>query len=325
MLTKILDTTAVPVPRPVAHDVEGKWPFGWLLLRVPDSPQTHPSMSLTSIREKLSPGQLTSIELRLGTYLRALHGITNDQFGVPKDKPAQEHPSVLPSLTALFAASQTGEDGKGYEEDMMPYNWQDTFVLQLEELLEYVCSNSRTHDAAPPDSMDFDVDELRRSLTRAIGSFLFEDVELPRLIWVTGNEEDVILSLTPGKGGKQSSDGNGTASEESTEADIAYILPTFGHALWGDPLMETWFLPPGPTTVMKEGYFGGEGGTLITFPRHETKRVWYTVYLALVVLAEGMSQGGEGKTTQKADRETTRWARSILPECVEILKNAPCY
>ena len=324
LLTKILDTTRVPIPRPVAHNVEGKGHFDWLLLRIPGPSHTYLPMSLASVRENLSPGQLARVELRLGAYLRALHGITNDWFGIPIDKPTPEPPSV-PSFATLFSTSQTGEDGEGNGEDMTPYSWQDTFVLHLEELLEHVCGDAEARKTAPPGCMvDIDVDELRRCLSRAIGSFLFDDVEMPRLIWVTGNEEDVIVSLTPGNGRGQGSDG--TTSEEDTEANIAYILPTFGRALWGDPLMEAWFLPPGPTSAMNEGYFGGEkDGTLIVFSRHKTKRVWYTVYLALIVLAEEMSQGEEGETTQKSDRETTRWARSILPECVEILKDAPCY
>lgn len=320
LLSKILDNTAVPVPRPVAHDVsggEGKWQFGWLLLRVPGSPQTHPPVSLTSVRHQLSPGQLARVRLRLGTHLRALHGITNDWFGIPMDKPTPEPPSV-PSFATLFAVSQTGEDGEGEGEDMTPYSWQDTFVLQLEELLEQVCGNAEARKIAPSGyrmDVDIDVDELRRSLSRAIGSFLFDDVEMPRLIWVTGNEEDIIVSVTWEKG-----------SDNVASADIAYILPTFGRALWGDPLMEAWFLPPGPTTAISEGYFGGEeDDTLIVFPRHKTKRMWYTVYLALMVLADDMPQGEGGETKQVSDRETIRWARSILPECVEILKNAPCY
>ena len=222
------------------------------------------------------------------------------------DKPTPDPPSV-PSFDTLFAVSQTGEEGDGDGEDMTPYSWQDTFMLQLEELLERVCGN-----AEESKSVDIDVDELRRPLCRAMGSFLFEDVEMPRLIWVTGHEEDVIVSLRSG--------------DEEDKADIAYILPTFGHALWGDPLMEAWFLPQGPTKAMNEGYFDGdEDGTLIEFARHKTKRTWYTVYLALLVLAEEIRQEEGGRMAQRSDRETVQWAKSTLPECVEILKNAPCY
>lgn len=325
LLTEIIDTTAVPVPQPVAHNVGGEWNFDWLLLRVPGSSQIHPPTSLASVRGKLSPKQLARVELKLGTYLRALHEITNDWFGIPMEKPTPEPPSI-PSFKTLFS-DQTGEDGEGDGEDMTPYNWQDTFVLQLEELIEYVCGAEARKTAPSGHMVNIDVDALRHSLSRAIGSFLFDDAEIPRLVWITGSEEDVIVSLTPGKSRKHGSDGSdGTTSEEDTEADIAYILPTFGRALWGDPLMEAWFLPLGPTTAINEGYFGGEeDGTLIVFPRHRTKRVWYTVYLALIVLAEEMVSQQERGTGDKSDREATRWATSILPECVGILKDAPCY
>lgn len=323
LLAQILDNTGIPVPRPITHDLsggDGKWPFSWLLLRVPVPSQTHPSTaSLASVRDQLSPKQLARVQLRLGTHLRALHDITHDQFGVPTDTPTP--PPSAPSFAALLAASQSGEDVEG--EDMTPYSWQDTFVVRLETLLECVCGDAEARKTAPSGSMvDVDVDALRRALCRAIGSFLFDDVEMPRLIWVTGNEEDVIVSLTPVNGGKQG--GSGT-TEEDGEADIAYILPTFGHALWGDPLMEAWFLPPGPVTGINEGYFGGEDGTLIEFPRHKTKRTWYTVYLALLVLAEEMSREETEKMAEASERETIRWARNILPECVEFLKHAPCY
>ncbi|KAG9315318.1 hypothetical protein JVU11DRAFT_4457 [Chiua virens] len=249
VLSKILDNTAVPVPRPVAHDVsgnDGKWPFGWLLLRIPgSSPRSPATTSLASIRHVLSPTQLARIGLRLGTYLRALHGVTNDWFGVPMDK--EPEPPSVPSFAALLAAGEEGE-GEGEGEDMTPYSWQDTFVSQFEGLLERVCGDAETRKSTP---CDIDVDQLRRSLSRAIGSFLFDDVEMPRLIWVTGNEEDVIVSL---------------AGEDDREADISYILPTFGRAIWGDPLMEAWFLPPGPSAAIGEGYFDGEeDGTLIVF------------------------------------------------------------
>ncbi|KAF9240021.1 hypothetical protein BU15DRAFT_74248 [Melanogaster broomeanus] len=264
--------------------------------------------SLASLRNTLSPRELARVELKLGTYLRALHGITNDWFGIPIDTPEPEPPAA-PTLSSLFATSHGGEDDDENGEDMTRYSWQDTFVLHLEELLGEVYNNAEAsgnhHQSEEP---GINVEELRRYLSRAIGSFLFEDVEMPRLIWVAGNEEDVIVSLAP--------------NESEAEADIAYILPTFGHALWGDPLMEAWFMPPGPSKAINEGYFAGEeGGTLIIFPRHKTKRVWYTVYLALKILAEERRSQEKGKEEMK----NVEWAREVLPKCVEILKEAPCY
>lgn len=325
LLSKILDNTTVPVPRPITHDASGgggRWDFGWLLLVVPGSTRTHPSASsLASLRSTLSPSQLARLELRLGTYLRALHGITNEWFGLPIDTPAPEPPAA-PSLSSLFAVSQGGEDGEGENgEDMTRYSWQDTFVLQLEELLDEVYDNAGASGVPGP---EINVEELRRYLSRAIGSFLFEDVEMPRLIWVTGSEEDIIVSLAP----ESLKEGQGaTGSRGEAEADIAYILPTFGHALWGDPLMEAWFLPPSASKAINAGYFGNEEGTLIVFPRHKTKRVWYTVYLALIVVVEDRRSRGKGEVEKEkvASREKVQWAREVLPQCVGILKDAPCY
>ncbi|KAF9223180.1 hypothetical protein BS17DRAFT_707055 [Gyrodon lividus] len=328
LLSKILDNTAVPVPRPIAHDTSGgggRWNFGWLLLLVPGSTGTHPlASSLASLRSILAPSQLARVELRLGTYLRALHGITNEWFGIPIDTPAPEPPPV-PWLNPSFTVGQGGEDGEGGDgEDMTRYSWQDTFVLQLEELLAEVYSKAEASGGSQSDNgPEIDIVELRRYLSRAIGSFLFEDVEMPRLIWATGDEEDIIISLAPEKSFKE---GSGTTEPEG-DADIAYILPTFGHALWGDPLMEAWFLPPGPSKAINGGYFSGEDGSLIVFPRHRTKRVWYTVYLALLVLAEERRSRGQGKERMDrvAGRERVQWAREVLPQCVEFLKDAPCY
>ncbi|KIK95017.1 hypothetical protein PAXRUDRAFT_827418 [Paxillus rubicundulus Ve08.2h10] len=322
LLSKILDGTTVPVPRPIAHDVSGgggRWDFGWLLLVAPGPTQTHPSTSsLASLRSTLSPSQLARVELRLGTYLRALHGITNEWFGLPIDTPALEAPAA-PSLSSLFAVSQDGEGADG--EDMTRYSWQDTFVLQLEGLLDEVYDNTGAGGVPGP---EINIEELRRYLSRAIGSFLFEDVEMPRLIWVTGSEEDIVVSLAL----ENLEEGQGsTESEGGAEADIAYILPTFGHALWGDPLMEAWFLPPGSSKATNVGYFGDERGTLIVFPRHKTKRVWYTVYLALVIVVEDRRSRGRGEeeTEKVAIREKVQWAREILPQCIGLLKDAPCY
>ncbi|KIJ62231.1 hypothetical protein HYDPIDRAFT_94784 [Hydnomerulius pinastri MD-312] len=331
LLTRILDSTSVPVPRPVEHNVsggDGKWDFGWLLLQLTPSTQSYlPISTLASLRPTLSPRQLARIELRLGTYLRALHGITNEWFGVPVDRPLSEPPAA-PSLDSLFGANQSGGDGEGGEgEDWTRYSWQDTFVLQLEELLAEVCGDEGANgNTDSGEGLGINVEELRRYLSRAIGSFLFEDVEMPRLIWVTGSEEDVIVSLTPEKGSHASSDTAGAGGE--AEADIAYFLPTFGHALWGDPLMEAWFLPPGPNQAITEGYFDGEeGGALIVFPRQKTKRVWYTVYMALIVLAEERrrQRTGDGETGVAEGWEKVVWAKEVLPKCVNILKDAPCY
>ena len=316
LLSQIVTSTEVPVPKPVAQDFsggQGRWDFCWLLVLVPAG--CSQTSSLASLRHTLHPRQLARIELRLGTYLRALHGVTNDWFGQPADPSKLTRPaSALP--TFLFS---TENDGMA-EEDWSRYSWQDTFVLMLEELLAELTGedgNPALFDLR--EELGIDVKELRRYLSRAIGAFLFDDVEMPGMIWVTGNDADIFVSLP--------TSGNTNADGEA-EADIAYLLPTFSHTLWGDPLMEAWFIPPGPSQAINEGYFGSEEGTLIVFPRQKTKRLWYTVYLALLVLAEerrGHQTRQEGTSGKGEHRSKVGWARDILPKCVRGLKDAPCY
>ncbi|KAI6044560.1 hypothetical protein EDC04DRAFT_318099 [Pisolithus marmoratus] len=320
LLTKVTSCTNVPVPKPIAQDItgsKGRWGFGWLLLLVPQSLQVPTGMStsiasLASLRPTLSPRQLARVELRLGTYLRAIHGITNESFGRPVESTMdQSTPALFPSFL------HTISEGEQVEEDWSKYSWQDTFVLMLDELIAELCEpgGGPTHFGLR-EELGIDVEELRRYLSRAIGAFLFDDVESPGLIWVTGSEVDVLVSLSQEEG-TEIEDGQGA------EADIAYLLPTFSHALWGDPLMEAWFMPPGPSQAINEGYFGGEG-SLIVFPRQKTKRVWYTIYLALLVLVEER-RGGRETTGQEGGSSKVQWAREVLPKCVKALKDAPCY
>ena len=87
-----------------------------------------------------------------------------------------------------------------------------------------------------------------------------------------------------------------------------------GHALWGDPLLETLFMDPRAAFV--EGY----GGPLVLFARQRTKRLWYTLFLALVVLVQADRLG-----SGKVDEEKLQWARETVVKCAAALKDAPCY
>jgi hypothetical protein len=79
-------------------------------------------------------------------------------------------------------------------------------------------------------------------------------------------------------------------------------------------MLETLFMPPGPSQALLEAYMDG-GGPLIAFPRQRTKRIWYTLFLAGIVLVEEA-----GKDDCKVG-----WATELIRECVEKLKDAPCY
>lgn len=230
-------------------------PYHYLLL----SPAAKHIISLSQARKEnlLSAIDDARIDIQVGAYLAQLHAIQNDWFGVPH--------RVEPSEPS--------------------YSWQETFTLLLETLLHEAQSNSEE---------DLPYEDIRRYLSRAIGFFLFDDIEVPSLIWsLGGSADDVFIS----------------ANEKTIEA----ILPTFTRAVWGDPLLESFFfLHPGPSEALMEGYLGAGGAPMVVFPRQKTKRVWYRLFLALVLLRE------EGEDKRKL-------AREMVIKCVEDLKDAPCY
>lgn len=227
----------------------------------------------------LSIRDLLLVDLQLGKFLGQLHsGVQNDWYGLalPPDNPPGPDPS---------------------------YSWQETFTALLEGLLAEV---GRTQE-----DVEIPVERIRGYLSRAIGSFLFDDVEVPSLIWFTGSEDDIYIALPT------RDEAAAVAAEAGTPAGatgpmIAAILPNVAHALWGDPLLESFFLPP-VSVALGEGYKGGGGGPIMVFPRQKTKRIWYSLFLALVVLSE---QRGEEKRA---------WAKETLRKCVEDLEGAPCY
>jgi hypothetical protein len=208
----------------------------------------------------LSDRDRARIDLQFGVYLHQLHSIQNDWFGPP-----------LPAKSEAWEPS---------------YSWQESFTLLLENLLHTVENDHQ--------NIDLPYSDLRKYLSRAIGFYLFDDVEVPRLVWFTGNEEDVLISC-PG---------------DAKDPTIANVALTFAHAMWGDPLLESLFMPPGPSQGLLEGY----GEPLIVFSRQRTKRVWYTVYLALLILVE---RAEDGKMKKRV--------KEVLTNCAEQLKDAPCY
>lgn len=171
------------------------------------------------------------------------------------------------------------------------YSWQESFTLMFESLLHTL--SAEQGELVP-------VEEIRAYLSKAIGSFLFDDCEVPSLIWFTGSETDIYVQVP--------ANGDGTA-------EIAMVFPSLSHALWGDALLET--LLKEPSAVVWEGY----GGSLVLFARQKTKRLWYTLFLSLVVLVDGT----DGDVQVTGVKERREWAREELKRCVLALKDAPCY
>jgi len=255
--------TQTSIPQPIAHALDTTLtllPYPYLLLALPRG-QTLSSLRVSG---KLSPRQTLLLDLRAGAYLKQLHEIQNDWFGLP----AQEAEGL--------------------------YSWQEAFTSLLEALLE----------EAQERQVQIPYHDVRQYLSRAIGSFLFDDCEVPSLISFAGDEDDILVYLD---------DANG----EEDEPLITSFL-SFSHALWGDPLMETTFLDPSGALV--EGY----GGSPIVFARQKTKRMWYTVFLALMVLVQAQ-RDEETIVAAPIQESKVEWAKRTLDQCIRDLKDAPTY
>ena len=77
-------------------------------------------------------------------------------------------------------------------------------------------------------------------------------------------------------------------------------------SLWGDPLMEVQFAPPGPTPAFAAGY----GADLLATPGARHRRTLYTLYLHLVM-------GIEGAYRRYPTDPLGEWARSQLVDDLE--------
>jgi hypothetical protein len=246
----------LPFPVPVALNVDAPRPY--ILARLP-AHLTPPVQlkQLATIRDALTPQQVASLDLRLGVALRTMHNLQSEWCGPP--------PLEKEGL----------------------YSWQEAFTLILEETL----SAAESAGIASAD----DVTMLRGHLARAIGAFLFDDVEVPSLVALTTGAESVFIADVDG------------------EPQLALLLPSLAHLLYGDPLLERAFSPSeAPSRALLEGY-----GTPppIVFARQRTKRMWYDLYLGLVALL-----GARGAGHQNID-----WAVRLVEQSRVLIKDAPCY
>jgi hypothetical protein len=281
ILGRIHDRSEIPTQHPILDTSLDLVPFRYLLC--PACPFSSSDIVSLSTARQLglpSPTDALLIDLQIGKYLGQLHSnVQNDWFGLPQ--------------------LETPGDPS--------YSWQETFILLFETLLS---------ELETAETVQLPYEEIRRYFSRAIGSFLFEDVEFPSLIWFTGSDHDVYVSLPA------------DPAADSIRGVVA-ILPNFAHALWGDPLLESFFLPPNPSTVMLESYSQSGGGPLTVLLRHKTKRAWYTLFLALVVLkqrAYAIDIGAHGQRSEVSTAEVNQaWVTETIIKSIEFLTSAPTY
>lgn len=289
-------------------------------------PEGHILLSLSQARREgiLSPAEDAHFDLRVGQYLGQLHSnVQNEWFGMPQ-APTESRVGVLP-LPIAFSTPPGGDSA---------YSWQETFVTLFEALLARVESHTANDQKSISDGIEagekqkkkytLPSKDIHRSLSRAISFFLFDDVQVPSLVMHTGTADDIFITLPI-----KSEDLGGLPPIEVPVPDsrITYVLPNLTHAVWGDPLLETMFTSPNKAVL--EGYVGAGGSKPIVFPRQKTKRLWYTLFSALLVLAEEgfetLEEEQEKVDDSEPEKSKVERAWEIVEECVEALKNAPYY
>ncbi|KAF6760478.1 hypothetical protein DFP72DRAFT_805220 [Ephemerocybe angulata] len=310
LLSLIRSNTQIPISDPILDTTRDLIPFDFLL----SPPTPFPSSSIITLHDAKAQGLLNEqlqamIDLQMGSFLAQMHqNVQNDWFGLP----------VLPPRGTVPTPGAPQRPPAEAEPEC--YSWQETFTTLFESLLSSVKTKlSSQHPDADPDNQDdalgIPFTAIHSAMSRAIAFFLFDDVEVPSLVWFTGFDTDIYLSLP-------------THGSTKTPGIVA-ILPSMPHMLWGDPLLESFFIPlaePGGVEKSKaliEGYTGAGGAPLISFARQKTKRVWYTLYLALSVLNEYLSLS-TGSSSQALE-EKRKWAFDTIRTCADVLKTAPCY
>lgn len=150
-------------------------------------------------------------------------------------------------------------------------------------------------------SLPYDDQPLRGSLGRAIAFYLFDDVEVPSLVWNTSLNwmDDIVVA----------------DADSSSEESEVWVFRAWNNALWGDPLMEGALQNTGKALL--EGY----GSSPIVFGRQHTKRLWYSLYSALRLLLR-VEQRHDQVRIGPWDAVTLR---DILLQTAEALRTAPCF
>ena len=225
------------------------------------------------------------VDLKLGQAFAQLHqNVQNDWFGIPA-----ETAPVAPSVPGLLSGSSVLTSALSAAPSDTAYSWQETFTGLLEDLLQHL---PPAHAAAIP------LADIRACLSRAIGFYLFDDADVPALVTLTASPDFIYV--------EEDASGDG-------DIDVSIVIPpalALSHSVYGDPLLEGIFLPPGPGEAFMEGY----KEALIVFPRQRTKRMWYTLFFALLAL-----------TAKRRDKQDEEWALKMIEETVEALKKAPSY
>ncbi|KAH9475993.1 hypothetical protein JR316_0011560 [Psilocybe cubensis] len=316
-----------PIPIPILDTTLTTLPFPFILTPPPPtSSGTYTSENITTLaharRTVLNANTKadTLLDLQIGALLGRAHALVQNDFFGPVTITPEANAATTSSIPEPTEPGQT-------------YSWQETFTHLLESLLSAfeLASESESESES---ALDIPYTQIRAHLSRAIGFFLFDDADTPSLVWFSGFEEDILLLTSRAA----------LDSDAEMNVSIAAILPSmFTHALWADPLLESFFLPSPnrPSQALNEAYLSSGGKHLLLFPRQRTKRIWYSLFLGLVVLREwcfGAAQGSVKRGTEdeggdedkneesENENETIKqWALKLVLESTKALESAPCY
>jgi hypothetical protein len=261
----------IPIPTPLALSAapSSLLAYPYLLLSRPPGVLVPPN---------LAPAQHAALDLRRGAFYAALHAVDNDYYG--------RHDT---------------------EEMERLLSWQDAFLLMLEEALEEAFPAATTDANAAADAAR--AAAVRALLVRALGAFVFEDVEWPHLAaCVPDASADVLLASAP--------------DDPAGALEIACALPLgLSCARWGDPLLERALRgPPAPSAAFHAGYTGADEAP-VPRARERAKALWYRVLDAAVVLAYTRAAGAESADGMRE----AELARGEIDECVARLREIPVY
>ncbi|KAL5521103.1 hypothetical protein ACEPAG_9025 [Sanghuangporus baumii] len=308
-LLKRDDTTTIIAHPYSLYSYPSGVPLGDFYFESPPSSNTKPH----SDRDPDKALFLLKAELKLGSLIKTLHEhVQNDWFGLP------------------------GEDAENKKEWGECYSWQEGFTILLENALEEaegLLKASSESEGGGEDEDEIPTKDIHRLLSRAIGSFLFDDAEVPSLIFHPSTSVSEWLSRIF------------VCNTNAEEPEIAGLL-VWESCIWGDPLLEGCFASsinssnkPKREGEEREGERGklewpskafleGYGSTPIVLPRHRTKRLWYDLFAALRALAVFLVEDSDGDAENDNDgkkRGAVKERVEGIKEIVRQLENAPCY
>jgi hypothetical protein len=259
LVEQIASKTRLTIPLHKLDASHDKVPFEYVNTSLGTNPET-----LAEVRPRLSEQQIALVYLQLGVHLREVHdGVQNDWFGLPRS-PNEVKKGALPELSALGLPADLPDSA---------FSWQETFVELLEDRLHEL--KEKLTPTFSGEEIEAIYTRIHLLLSRAIGSFLFDDAEVPCLTCPLVSLVNEQLVFVKGEG----------------QVGVTFILPfhALERALWGDSALEWAFtlFESSLGELERRALLEGYGRDPFMFKRQRTKRAWYDLYVFSEVCEEG--------------------------------------